>query len=173
MFLVAVTSWIASCLFCKRPPSQTFFVLPMYRTWKESQNMFPCLLFSSVISLVSFLSRRTYFPNHKTKVSESVWINLLLFQTQFFDLIQLDALPVAIWKPIYSLGQCPGNLRRARFPHYFPDRNFKNQCWKQKKSESKNVVVDTLNKLGFIILNSDSYHQTVVRLKSRDNHKAL
>ena len=37
---------------------------------------------------------RLLLSNHKTKVSQRVRINLLLFQMQFFDLIQLDVVPI-------------------------------------------------------------------------------
>ena len=72
---------------------------------------------SSVNSSFFFLSRETsfHFSNHKTKVSRRVRIKLLLFRMQLFDLIQLDVVPIDIWKQLYPLGQCPRDLRRACF----------------------------------------------------------
>ena len=98
MFLMLVTRSTASRLFCKRPSIQKSFVEHVYRTRKESQYLFSCLPFSGVNSSISFLSRRTFFhfSNHKTEVSQRVRINLLLFQLQFFDLIQLDVVPIDI-----------------------------------------------------------------------------
>ena len=95
---------------------QKSFVEPMYHTREESQYLFSCLPFSSVNSSFFFLSRGTFhFYNHKTKVSRRVRIKLLLFRMQFFDLIQLDVVPIDIWKPLYPLGQCPDDQRRACF----------------------------------------------------------
>ena len=61
-------------------------------------------------------------------------------------------------KTIITLGQCLGDLRRAGFLGTVLIETSKVNVENKRFQSANYVVVDILNKLSFLLLDSDSYH---------------